>query len=190
MNKYLEKIASYGGSDDPEASRKTGGIVVGLSGLGIGAGPLSLQQIAAHREHATNARNNAIGATPYSILNLQEKDIPRLQQAHADAVEAAANGPTWRKAQRFLDHDVSVAKAKLDDAVAKKSALEADLAKTLSSDHFKKLQQHLDKVNSKKYAAKTMAWNAARLGLPAFVIGSGVGMVTDAWRGDFNDRNS
>lgn len=119
---------------------------------------------------------------------MENTDIPRLQQAHEAAVGEADKGATWRKAQRFLDHDVAIAKSKLDNAIAHKESLKAQLHEVTNSDNFKTLERELARVNSKRYAAKTMALQGLKLGVPGFMVGSGAGMVFDAWRGDMNKK--
>lgn len=187
-NKYLEKIAEYGTNDDPERLRKSLGLGYGLAGVAIGAGFNAPQQVASQRNLAKISRDARLGTLPSSIAQMEDIDIPRLQQAHEAAVGEADKGATWRKAQRFLDHDVAVAKSKLDNAIAHKESLKAQLHEVTNSDSFKTLERELARVNSKRYAAKTMALQGLKLGIPGFVIGSGMGMVGDAWRKDLNKQ--
>lgn len=187
-NKYLEKIASLDTNDDPEKLRKSLGLGYGLAGVAIGGGFNAPQQVASQRNIARISRDAKLGTLPSSIAQMEDIDIPRLQQAHEAAVGEADKGATWRKAQRFLDHDVAVAKSKLDNAIAHKESLKAQLHEVTNSDSFKTLERELARVNSKRYAAKTMALQGLKLGIPGFVIGSGMGMVGDAWRKDLNKQ--
>lgn len=186
-DRALQKSAAYGREDDPERLRRDSGLIFGVAGTAIG-GLMTSQQLEAQRNAASLSRNIALGSLPGDISRVETVDIPKLQQAHATAVEEAAKGATWRKAQRFLDHDVTVAKAKLDDAITNKETLKVQMNQKMSSQDFKRIEKELAKVNSKSYAAKTRAIGALKLGIPSFVVGSGAGMVFDAWRGDMNKK--
>lgn len=189
-DRALQKSASYMSKDDPERDRKALGLGYGVAGLAIGAGPMAGAEVIAHIDNLQLQKNMALGQIPHQIKTLSEATIPALEAQHAAAAQEAANGPTWRKAQRFLDHDVYKARAALEEAHAQRAALEEGLAKKVSSSDFKNLEANLQKATSKTYRAKVGAIKGLKWGLPAFIGGSGVGMVTDAWRGDFNKKAS
>lgn len=184
----LQKSASYMSKDDPERDRKAFGLGYGIAGLAYGAGPVAGAEVTNRIDNLQLQKNIALGQIPHQIQTLKEATIPALEAQHAAAVQEAANGPTWRKAQRFLDHDVYKARVALEEAHAQRSALEESLAKKMSSSDFKNMETNLQKATSKIHRAKVGAIKGLKWGLPAFIGGSGVGMVTDAWRGDFNKQ--